>query len=217
MIDSGLDDNRAYHYSRFSNSRRLEYPIISGWIKDNSRIIDFGCGDCSLIRLLKEEHNASCVGYDISETGIQRCRDNGVTAVCDAIDKEHSELCNQSFDYAICNVTLQMVMYPEVLFAEMRRVSNFQIISFPNFAYFWNRIDFFLKGKMPRPMLSGYTWYSTGHIHQLSVKDFYDFLKLFPDTEILDQHHLCGNMPMEKRLVNAFPNFLSQVSIILLK
>ena len=50
-----------------------------------------------------------------------------------------------------------------------------QIISIPNFAYLSNRLDLLFHGVMPRPMLYGYTWYNTGHIHQLSVKDFKRF------------------------------------------
>lgn len=34
---------------------------------------------------------------------------------------------------------------------------------------------------MPRPMLFGYEWYNTGHIHQLSIKDFNLWIACFDD------------------------------------
>ena len=65
-----------------------------------------------------------------------------------------------------------MVMLPEILVQKMRRVARNQIISFPNFANIKNRFDLLFRGRMPRPMLYGYNWYSTGHIHQLRIRDF---------------------------------------------
>ena len=69
-----------------------------------------------------------------------------------------------------------MVMYPEVLLKEMKRISKYQIISFPNFAFYKNRIDLLFNGRMPKPMLFDYKWYNTGHIHQFSISDFYELL-----------------------------------------
>ena len=83
---------------------------------------------------------------------------------------------DRSFDYALCNVTLQMVMYPEKLLSEMARVASRQIVCFPNFANLRNRLELLLMGRMPRAMLFGYSWWDTGHIHQLSVRDFEEYL-----------------------------------------
>jgi methionine biosynthesis protein MetW len=75
---------------------------------------------------------------------------------------------------AICNATLQMVMRPETLLREMCRVAPVSIVSFANFAFVKNRLDYLIRGRMPRPMLFGYAWYDTGHVHQLSLLDFLD-------------------------------------------
>ena len=56
-------------------------------------------------------------------------------------------LTDNSFDYSICNVTIQMVMYPEILLSEMKRISKYQIVSFPNFAHYKNRFRSFVQGK----------------------------------------------------------------------
>jgi methionine biosynthesis protein MetW len=76
----------------------------------------------------------------------------------------------------MCKVTLQMVMYPEKLLSEMVRVASRQIVCFPNFANLRNRVELLLMGRMPRAMLFGYSWWDTGHIHQLSVRDFEEYL-----------------------------------------
>jgi methionine biosynthesis protein MetW len=121
---------------------------------------------------------------------------------------------NKQFDYAICNVTIQMVMYPEVLVSEMKRIAHYQIISFPNFAQLLNRLDLLLRGRMPKPMLFGYDWYNTGHIHQLSVKDFLKLAEKFNLT-ICEQSHI-GIGGLSGFIVKGNPNLLSTTAIYLL-
>jgi methionine biosynthesis protein MetW len=125
------------------------------------------------------------------------------------------EIENKQFDYAICNVTIQMVMYPEVLLSEMKRISHYQIISFPNFANWRNRLDLLLKGRMPKPMLFGYDWYNTGHIHQLSLKDFLDLAEKY-DLTVCRQIHIgiCGWIGYIR---NWNSNLFSTISVYLLK
>lgn len=147
---------------------RPEYEIIVDWVKEDSTVIDLGCGDGALLGQL---------GY--------KCRGGiGLDKIYGQyIDKKetYDKYKDKQFDYAICNVTLQMVENPSILLAEMSRISKYQIISFPNFAKWQNRLELLFKGRMPRWMLCGYNWYDTGHTHQLSIKDF----ELYTDWTIL--------------------------------
>jgi len=59
----------------------------------------------------------------------------------------------------------------------MKRLATYQIISFPNFGYYKNRLELLFTGKMPKKMLFGYEWYNTGHIHQLGIPDFLEMTK----------------------------------------
>jgi len=58
----------------------------------------------------------------------------------------------------------------------LKRIARYQIVSFPNFAFWGDRFDLLFNGRMPHPMLFRYSWYNTGHIHQLSIKDFKAFI-----------------------------------------
>jgi methionine biosynthesis protein MetW len=104
------------------------------------------------------------------------CRSKGLKVRQGRID-EGLPWVDGAFDYAVCNVTLQMVMYPEKLLSEMSRVAIRQIVSFPNFANIRNRLELLLFGRMPKAMLFGHTWWNTGHIHQLSIADFKELVK----------------------------------------
>jgi len=214
-----MNDNRRYYYPENSVSKRDEYEIIINWVDVKSRIIDLGCGDGSLLKLLKDIKNVEGIGIEISETGCKAARKKGLKVVQDRIDVP-LKYNNQEFDFAICNVTVQMVMYPEVLLLEMKRIAKRQIISFPNFAYIQNRVELLLNGRMPQFMIPGYKWHSTGHIHQLSLKDFRDFCK---DNKILilKENHIYPkklyNISLPKYILNRFPNLFTSIAIYLLK
>lgn len=170
-------DNRAYKFSKESLTKRPEYPIISSWVIKDSTLVDLGCGDGSLLKLL-EEKGCSGAGVELSDSGIIACKQKKIKVYKARIDNK-LPFKTQEFDYAICNVTLQMVMYPEKLISEMKRISKYQIISFPNFAFIQNRLELLFLGRMPKSGLFGYEWYSTGHIHQLSVRDFEAFCAIW--------------------------------------
>jgi methionine biosynthesis protein MetW len=170
-----MGDNRNYHFEPGSLARREEFQTIVDWVPDNSSVLDLGCGDGSLLKLLIEKRNARVEGMEITSSGVEVCRAKGLNVRQGSID-ETLPWPDRSFDYAVCNVTLQMVMYPEKLLSEMARVASRQIVAFPNFANLRNRLELLLMGRMPQAMLFGYAWWDTGHIHQLSVRDFEEYL-----------------------------------------
>ena len=47
--------------------------IITKWIEDNSRVIDFGCGDGSLLTELRDKKNILGYGIEIDPDGINDC------------------------------------------------------------------------------------------------------------------------------------------------
>ncbi|MBC9908929.1 methionine biosynthesis protein MetW [Chitinophaga varians] len=170
------NDNRNYDYSEIPVNRRPEYSKIISLLNKGEKVLDLGCGNGLLIEAMQQEGQCSCKGMELSESGVEICRQKGLDVITGRID-ETLPYGDNEFDVAVCNVTIQMVLYPEKLLAEMKRVSRRQIISFPNFAYFMNRLDMLVNGRMPTRMLFGYRWYNTGHIHQLSVRDFNELLQ----------------------------------------
>lgn len=110
-----------------------------------------------------------------------------------------------------------MVLYPEVLLSEMKRISKYQIISFPNFAFYKNRLQLMFGGRMPTKMLFGYEWFNTGHIHQLSIKDFKYFISSCNDWEIIKEVCVKESSAIKNILMQFFPNLFQQVPIFLLR
>lgn len=210
------NDNRNYDYSRYPESERLEYSVILNMVKQNSSVIDLGCGNGTLLALLKKEKNIFDCGLEISPSGVAISQELGLNVRLGRID-EHLPFEDNAFDYAICNVTLQMVMYPEILMKEMKRISKYQIVSFPNFGFWKNRIEFLLKGKMPSKTLFGYSWYTTGHIHQLSINDFQEFIGNIGGLQVIDCQFADNLDFLKLKLANFYPNLFHLLPIFLLK
>jgi methionine biosynthesis protein MetW len=204
-----MNDNRNYIYIESSVSKRKEYVTILKWIKKGTNVIDLGSGDGTLLKILKVQKKTMGVGIEISASGVEAAKKKGIKTIVGRID-EKLPFKNKEFDYAICNVTVQMVMYPEILIKEMVRISKKQIITFPNFAFFMNRLEFLMKGKMPKFMIPGYDWFSTGHVHQLSIKDFETFCEN-NNIGISKTAHI-GPRGF---LVNIFPNLFALIGVFM--
>lgn len=193
-------DNRNYFYRKDSFTERVEFPIIKKIVGKNRKVIDLGCGDGSLIQILESNCN-KCKGVELSRSGVNVCRKKGLDVNQGQIDTK-LPFGDKEFDIAVCNVTIHMVMYPEVLIKEMQRISKKQIITFPNFAFVVNRLQFLFLGTFPKWSLFGYNWYSTGHIHQLSIKDFRQFCSK-NNIQIVGEYHLFPK-PIRKILLNIY-------------
>ena len=50
-----------------------EYKIITNIINENSRVLDVGCDDGSLMEFLKQNKNVDIRGIEISKEKVQTC------------------------------------------------------------------------------------------------------------------------------------------------
>lgn len=207
-----MNDNRNYDYSSWGFGNRKEYAVVEEWIPQGASVIDLACGNGAMMKLLREKKAVEIEGLDIAPTGVDFCLKHGLNARVAPIDQaaSYAGYRDGQFDFAVCNVTVQMVMYPEVLLAQMRRISRRQIVSFPNFAHWSNRLDLLFRGRMPRPMIFGYDWYSTGHIHHLSVADFRGYCAAHGMRITREEH-----MDRWQWLARRCPNLVSTVGVFL--
>lgn len=206
------NDNRAYDYASAAFSVRPEYSTIAEWIPEGSRVIDLGSGDGSLMHYLLQRKTVTIEGIERARSGVEHSRSNRLTVHEAEIDarETYARYESRAFDYAVCNVTLQMVMYPEVLLEEMARIAGHLIVSFPNFGHVFNRLDLLVSGRMPRPQLFGYQWFNTGHIHQLAVRDFLVFCRERSWRVVNEKH-----MGRPIGLGNLLPSMFSRTAIYL--
>ena len=119
---------------------RKDFKVISEWVKQDSRILDLGCGDGALLKLLSKERNGSGYGVDTSIDKIKKSLDNNINVINADINNKLDYFSDDSFDYVILAQSLQVVNNPVDLIKEMLRIGNEVIISFPNMGY-WKWIS----------------------------------------------------------------------------
>ncbi len=155
-----------------NNERRLDFQIITSIIDKNSKVLDIGCGNGDLLKLLKDQKNIDGRGLEISQICVSNAVARGISVIHGDAAQDLPHYPDDSFDYAILAQTIQAMVEPKEVMKEMLRIANYAIISFPNFAYLKNRLYLLTKGRMPVRKTIPYQWYDTPNIHFCSINDF---------------------------------------------
>lgn len=129
------------------------YELIATLIPERSRVLDLGCGNGQLLALLIARKRVHGHGVEINEANVHACIARGLSVLQGDIDEGLADYPNGSFDYVILNQTIHLVDRPEQLMAEMLRAGRRSIISFPNFAYWRNRLTLAFNGRLSQPHL----------------------------------------------------------------
>ena len=154
---------------------KKEFKIISELIENNTRVLDVGCGDGTLMKYLKDEKYVDTRGLEISKKNVQDCTRKGLSVIEGNAEKDLYQFPNLSFDYIILSQTLQAFYNPEKVIDDLLRVANKAIVTIPNFGHWKVRIHLLLKGTMPITETLPNEWYSTPNLHMCTIKDFFNF------------------------------------------
>ena len=154
---------------------KKEFKIISELIENNTRVLDVGCGDGTLMKYLKDEKNVDTRGLEISKNNVQNCTSKGLSVIEGNAEKDLHQFPNLSFDYVVLSQTLQAFYNPEKVIEDLLRVAKKAIVTIPNFGYWKVRIHLLLKGTMPMTDALPNEWYNTPNLHMCSIKDFSNF------------------------------------------
>ena len=150
---------------------RPEFRTIADWIKADSRVLDLGCGDGTLLAYLRDHRNVIGYGLEISQENIVQALKNRVNVIQFDLDDGLTEFDSNSFDYVIMSQTLQAMHYPDKILDEMLRVGREGIVTFPNFGYWRCRLQL-ITGRMPITTSLPNRWYNTPNIHLCTLSDF---------------------------------------------
>jgi methionine biosynthesis protein MetW len=190
---------------------RPDLEIIQNWITPQSRVLDLGCGDGSLLNYLKLKKTVNGIGLEIDPDNIESCIEKGVNVIEQNIDEGLSNFRSDSFDTVLLTQTLQASSKPDLLVDEMLRIGEYGVITFPNFGNWKSRLSLASNGRMPVSKFMPHNWYDTPNIHFCTVKDFDALCKeknvtVLTRTVVDSQHQ--GNWAMK-----AWPNFLGEIAI----
>lgn len=151
-----------------------EYKNIADIIPENSKVLDLGCGDGTLLEYLRKEKKIAGTGIEISPKGVQNSISKGLSVIQGDLEEIIPNYSNYLFDYCILAQTLQELRNSDRVIQEMLRISKFTIIAFNNIVYFKNRFKILFQGKLPQSKELHYDWMNT-NIMFLSVRDFEEY------------------------------------------
>ena len=98
-------------------------------------MLDVGCGDGALLRLLAEERSVDGRGIELSQQGVNDCVAKGLSVIQGDADADLVDYPDDAFDYVILSQTLQATRQPRVVLEHMLRIGRRAIVSVPNFGH----------------------------------------------------------------------------------
>ena len=187
--------------------------IITDWVPFRSKVIDFGCGDGSLLKDLINTKNICGYGVEIDHQMIDKCIEKGISVIEKDIDKGIQDFELSNFDIAIMASSIQCLKNPNIAMRRMLRLSNKCIVTLPNFGYWKCRLAL-LAGKMPVTPSLPSSWYETENLHLCTISDFE---KLCSDSGfIIDERIFLNNSSKKGLLASIMPNIFASEGVYLL-
>ena len=154
---------------------KKEFKVIADLLPNNTRVLDVGCGDGSLMNLLVNEKNIEVRGLELEKKNVRECIYKGLTVIQGNAETELYQFPNQSFDYVVLSQTLQAFYNPDKVLRELLRIGKSVIVSIPNFGYWKVRTSLLFFGKMPMTKTLPNSWYNTPNLHMCTIKDLFNY------------------------------------------
>ena len=188
--------------------------IINNWVPDDSKVIDFGCGDGSLLKDLMDTKKVLGYGVEINDTKIQKCIAKGVPVIKQDIDLGINEFESSNFDLSIMARSIQCLKNPANALKGMLKLSKRCVVTLPNLGYWRCRLNI-LSGEMPVTPELPSSWYETENIHLCTIKDF-EKLCVDENIKIKDKVFL-NKKGDQSTFVSIKPNLLAVEGVYLLE
>jgi methionine biosynthesis protein MetW len=186
---------------------RGDFNVIAGWVQPGERVLDLGCGDGSLLKLLIEERGARGYGIELEDAAVLSALKNGINVIQSNLEQGLAGFGNRTFDHVVLSRTLQTVRHTENILTEMLRVGREAVVSFPNFAYWKNRMAV-MGGRMPVSEDLPYEWFDTPNLRFFTMLDFEALCEHMHvsvrERQVLDE---AGRLVLEE------PNFLGSLAV----
>ena len=193
-------------------NRSLE-KIVTNWVTPESKVIDFGCGDGSLLKALISLKSIAGYGVENDPHKIQECIANGISVIQQDIDQGLLEYKDMDFDMAIMASSIQCLRQPKEAMATILEVASQCVITLPNFGN-WELRTGLLKGKMPSSAQLPAKWYETKNLHLCTIADFEELC----ETEKFNIHQkvYLNKHGKTSWLTNRLPNIFAAEAVYLI-
>ena len=121
--------------NRTPGASRVDLLVVAQMIEPGAKVLDVGCGDGELLRLLAETRGVDGRGIELSREGVNESVAKGLAVVQGDADTDLGDYPDDAFDFVILSQTLQATRQPRVVLENMLRIGRHAIVSFPNFGF----------------------------------------------------------------------------------
>jgi methionine biosynthesis protein MetW len=155
-----------------ANGGRVDLKLIADMVTPGARVLDVGCGDGELLKILAATRQVDARGIEISREGVAKSVAKGFAVIQGDADTDLAAYPDDLFDFVILSQTLQATRNPRLVIEEMLRIGQRAIVSIPNFGHWRIRLKLALGGRMPLTDSLPYEWWDTPNIHFCTIRDF---------------------------------------------
>jgi len=157
---------------------RPDHLLVLDMVEPGARVLDVGCGDGELLRLLAAERGVDGRGIELSQTGVNASVAYGLSVVQGDADTDLADYPADAFDCVILSQTLQATLQPKVVMEHLLRIGRRAVVSFPNFGHWRMRWQLMVEGRMPMTRTLPETWYGTQNLHMCTIRDFVELCEV---------------------------------------
>jgi len=117
--------------ARATGGARVDLVLVAEMVERGAKVLDVGCGDGELLRILSETRDVDGRGIELSREGVNECVAKGLAVIQGDADTDLGNYPDDAFDYVILSQTLQAqfsavlagVRTPEAALASIRRAA----------------------------------------------------------------------------------------------
>ena len=161
------------HLTPAPDLHRPDLKIIAGIVQENAKVLDIGCGDGTLLELLKSK-GASCSGVELSQDGVNECVRKGLAVIQGDADRDLDSYISGVFDWVIMSHAILSVEDPVRALDRITAIGRGAIVSIHNFAHWKDRLNILVGGRIPAASPYLASWDTPGLVRRCSIKDFED-------------------------------------------
>lgn len=151
---------------------RSDFLLIQEMVTNGARVLDVGCEDGALLKLLERTRGVDGRGIELSQAGVNRSVAQGLSVIQGDADQDLGYYPDDAFDFVILSQTIQATRKPLDVVKHLLRIGRRAIVSFPNFGYWRCRFQLLATGRMPMTQRLPQPWYATPNHHFCTIRDF---------------------------------------------